>query len=148
MWCDGLRSNSRQSRRQARVPGRCAVRCHSSLTARVRQNSPRTPLSASNRTTQRKADVRLVSSPRAGHCLTDSLKASTWPQRKNSGTSPAFALAYGRKEWPDVPRRRQASECPNRAGSKTQRQRPLNRQYHWHRAAEPQYSGRLLPLVA
>ena len=93
MWCDGLRSNSRQSRRQARVPGRCAVRCHSSLTARVRQNSPRTPLSASNRTTQRKADVRLVSSPRAGHCLTDSLKASTWPQRKNSGTSPAFALA-------------------------------------------------------
>ena len=64
------RSSGWQSRRQARVPGRCAVRCRSSLTARVRQNPPRTRLSASNRMMlhQRRCEARFQPQGREGTC--------------------------------------------------------------------------------
>ena len=44
-----------------------------------------------------KGAQRLVSGPKAGN-LTDSLSAPAWPQRKNSGHSPAFGIAHGTYE--------------------------------------------------
>ena len=78
------------------MQSRNAVRCRSSnsLTSRVRQNSPRTRLLASNRVMLRQKRIEAHSQPRGRETLTDSPSASACPQRENFGHSPAFAIGF------------------------------------------------------
>ena len=72
----------------------CVGNCRLSnrLISRVRQNSPRTRLLASNRMMLHQSHCRLVSKPKAENASEDSIRGSPWPQRKDFGHSPAFAI--------------------------------------------------------
>ena len=71
----------------------CVSNCRRSrLASRVRQYSPRTPLSASNRIMLRQSHCRLGSSLKGGEAPLDSLSASACSQRKDLGHSPVFAI--------------------------------------------------------
>ena len=92
------------------MQSRNAVRCRSSLTARVRQNSPRTPLSASNRMMPPEALRGSFLSSRQ-ETLWASSQASPWPQRKDSEHSTAFAIG------PTAVEEKPKADCRTRKGN-------------------------------
>ena len=74
----------------------CVSNCRRSrLASRVRQYSPRTPLSASNRIMLRQSHCRLGSSLKGGEAPLDSLSASACSQRKDLGHSLCLPSAQG-----------------------------------------------------
>ena len=79
-------------------------------------------------TLRTKGVVPPFSNLKAGKSLTNSLNASAYPQRKDLGHSPAFAIGFMARRATASPtagpgsvperrhvQRRQASECPNRS---------------------------------
>ena len=81
-----LRSNQRQRQPHAHVPGRCSVRCRRSrLISRVRPNSPRTRLLASNRMMLRQRCTEARFQPQCRKSPLDSLRGSAQPQCENLG---------------------------------------------------------------
>ena len=62
----------------------CVRKCRSNrLASRVHQNSPRTPLSASNHMMLRQRRCVARFQPQGRKSPLDSLRASAWPQRKD-----------------------------------------------------------------
>ena len=75
----------------------CVGNCRrNKLTSLLHRNSPRTRLLASNRIMLHQRRRAALLQPQGRGNLTDSLSAAAWPQRKNSGTPPAFAIALMR----------------------------------------------------
>ena len=99
----------------------CVGNCrHSRLASRVHQNSPRTQLLASK--PRRSCTRGAVGSFQSSRQRTTkySLGGSPWPQLKNLGRSPAFAIG------PTAVEEKTKADCRTRKGTK-QRTRALQR---------------------